>query len=225
MIVISNKLFSESITFPICGAHYLEINLSDLSFNTFNQNIYFIDTNKNGTIDKKDFDMALERVAKIRKLNSDDPKHKEVAGNLSYVWEHLKQVADRDNDGTVSEQEWLKMWEEANSLQQQPAWVQRYQSFLFEVEDVSGDGKIDETEYIQAYTHFGLTADECKNAFKKLTTVKDDFWNNQNSAKNIGWYRVLTNERSEQWPLINFQSGEKEINKQLFEQRFNEFIT
>ncbi|GAV06860.1 hypothetical protein RvY_16775-2 [Ramazzottius varieornatus] len=149
----------------------------------------FFDTNKNGTIDKKDFDMALERVTAMRKMTSGDAKHKEVQENLAYVWEHLKQVADRDNDGTVSEQEWLKMWEEATGSQKQPPWVHRYQSFLFEAEDVSGDGKIDETEYVQAYTQFGLSADECRNAFKKLTA-----------------------------------SGEKEIDKKLFEQRFNEFV-
>ena len=130
-----------------------------------------IDSNKNGIIDKKDFDMALEKTASNRKLTVGDVKHKEVQESLAYVWEHLKKVADRDNDGTVSTEEWLKMWDEAISEQQNPPWVSRYQSFLFEAEDVTGDGKVDLGEYTTAYTSYGVSEEECKNAFKKLTNV------------------------------------------------------
>ncbi|OQV19692.1 putative Calexcitin-1 [Hypsibius exemplaris] len=150
----------------------------------------FFDANQNGTIDKKDFDMALEKTAKNRSLSAGDAKHKEVQESLSYVWEHLKKVADRDNDGTVSTEEWLKMWDEAISAKQNPPWVDRYQSFLFEAEDVTGDGKVDEQEYTTAYTSYGVAADECKNAFKKLTN-----------------------------------GGPDTISKDVFEKRFQEFVT
>ena len=94
---------------------------------------YTTDTNKNGTIDKKDFDMALEQVGKVRKLQAGSGKMSELKQHLDHVWETLKKQADRDNDGNVSEQEWLKMWEEAINEKQDPAWVKRYQQFLFEV--------------------------------------------------------------------------------------------
>ncbi|XP_055342009.1 calexcitin-2-like [Paramacrobiotus metropolitanus] len=129
----------------------------------------FFDCNKNGTIERKDFDMALERVASLRQVSQGSGKYREVEESLNYVWEHLKKVADRDNDGNVSQQEWLKMWEEAITSQQEPQWVKRYQDFLFEVEDVSGDGKVDEKEFVAAYTQFGIGQDECRGAFKKLT--------------------------------------------------------
>lgn len=115
--------------------------------------------------------MALEKTAGLRKLTPGDAKHLEVQASLAYVWEHLKKVADRDNDGTVSTEEWLKMWDEAISAQQNPEWVSRYQGFLFEAEDVTGDGKVDLDEYTTAYTSYGVSADECKQAFTKLTNV------------------------------------------------------
>lgn len=168
-LLLCGKRFWIRNTFP--SSKNSESNQTAIASYHIIRRYIFSDCNHNGTIEKKDFDLALDRVGQLRKFPAGSPKLQEVQDNLGYVWEHLKKVADRDNDGTVSEQEWLKMWEEAVSANQDPAWVKRYQNFLFEVEDVSGDGKVDENEYVAAYKQYGIAADESKTAFKKLINV------------------------------------------------------
>lgn len=126
----------------------------------------FFDTNSSGTIDKKDFELAIERISKLRGWKAGDAKYKEVEDTLNKVWNGLSS-ADTDNDGQVSKDEWIAMWD--NYTKSPSDWQNVYCKFIFQLEDASNDGSIDSEEFSSVYASFGLDKGEAVNAFQKMS--------------------------------------------------------
>ncbi|RLU23750.1 hypothetical protein DMN91_003956 [Ooceraea biroi] len=132
----------------------------------------FFDVNQSGTIDIKDFDLAVQRICNSRHWKLEDPTSQHIRDTLNKVWEGLRQRADADQDGQISRDEWYSMWEEyakdpAHALE----WQQTYMNFMFDLEDSSGDGSIDETEFSKVCSSHGVAEAEAREAFKKLGVV------------------------------------------------------
>lgn len=133
----------------------------------------FFDVNGSGTIDKKDFEMAIERIAKLRNWKSGDAKFKDAEGTLMKVWAGLQSGADKDNDGQVSKDEWISMWDDfAKNPSGALEWQNLYCKFIFELEDASNDGSIDSDEFSTVYSSFGLDKNEAVSAFQKMAKGK-----------------------------------------------------
>ncbi|KAG6454345.1 calexcitin-2-like [Manduca sexta] len=129
----------------------------------------FFDTNGSGTIDKKDFELAISRISQMRGWKAGDAKYKEVENALNQVWEGLSK-ADTDNDGQVSKDEWIALWDNYSS---NPAdWQNVYCKFIFQLEDASNDGSIDSEEFSSVYASFGLNKAEAVAAFQKMSSGK-----------------------------------------------------
>ncbi|XP_004926654.1 calexcitin-2 [Bombyx mori] len=129
----------------------------------------FFDTNGSGTIDKKDFELAIERISKSRGWSAGDAQYKEVQDTLLKVWDGLSS-ADTDNDGQVSKEEWISLWEKFSSSPSD--WQNLYCKFIFQLEDASNDGSIDSEEFSSVYASFGLDKAEAASAFQKLSKGK-----------------------------------------------------
>lgn len=139
----------------------------------------FFDVNHSGTIEEKDFELAIEKTCRMRGWDESHPKHRETHDTLMMVWESLRCKADTDNDETVTTDEWYHMWSsEANDASD---WQNKYMDFMFDLEDTSGDGAIDENEFATVYTCYGIGEDECKQAFRlfsqnnAVTVTRDVF--------------------------------------------------
>ncbi|XP_069674945.1 calexcitin-2 isoform X2 [Periplaneta americana] len=131
----------------------------------------FFDVNHSGTIEKKDFELAVERICKARGWKESDPKHTETKDILFKVWDGLRQKADANQDGQVSHEEWVTMWDDyAKNPDQALGWQNQYMNFMFELEDSSGDGTIDEEEFKSLCVSYGLSPDESTEAFGKFTS-------------------------------------------------------
>lgn len=134
----------------------------------------FFDTNRSGNIDKKDFELAIENITKLRGWSAGDPKYAETQSTLMKIWDGL-QVADSDKDGEVSFDEWVKMWD---TYAQNPSsvleWQNLYSKFIFQLEDASSDGSIDSDEFSSVYTSFGLDKAESVTAFQKMSKGKSN---------------------------------------------------
>ncbi|CAH0401069.1 unnamed protein product [Chilo suppressalis] len=147
----------------------------------------FFDTNKSGSIDKKDFELAAEKIAKLRGWKEGDAPYKKVQESLTAIWNGLQSGADADKDGQVSVDEWNTMWE---NFSKNPAgaaeWQRLYAKFIFELEDASNDGAIDSEEFSSVYASLGLDKAEAVAAFGKMAQGKP----------NITWqqFQVLWNE-------------------------------
>lgn len=130
----------------------------------------FIDVNGSGTIDKKDFDLAIEKICKMRGWQDGNPKIAATREILLKVWEGLKTRADQDHDGQVSQDEWCTMWDEfARQPESALEWQNSYMNFMFDLEDESGDGCIDEDEFTAVCMSYGIGPDEAKIAFSKFS--------------------------------------------------------
>ncbi|XP_034834801.1 calexcitin-2-like [Maniola hyperantus] len=133
----------------------------------------FFDTNSSGSIDKNDFEVAIENIAKLRGWKPEDEKYKETEKSLKDIWEGLEKAADANKDGQVSIEEWLTMWEEFAKNPSEPfEWQAMYCKFIFELEDASSDGVIDSEEFSTVHECFGLQKEDSEAAFKFMTRGK-----------------------------------------------------
>ncbi|XP_045767344.1 calexcitin-1 [Maniola jurtina] len=133
----------------------------------------FFDVNQSGTIERKDFELAIEKICSLRGWKPGDAKNTETHEIMIKIWEGLRKRADSNRDGQVSVEEWVSMW---NDYAQDPAaalqWQQLYCQFMFQLEDASADGTIDCHEFTTVCSAYGIRAAECEAAFAKMAKGK-----------------------------------------------------
>lgn len=127
----------------------------------------FFDVNKDGSIEKNDFELAIENIARIRGYKTGDANHKDVSDRFLSIWEKLRVFADTNKDNKVSREEWLTLWTEPLNDE----WKKMYMNFMFRLQDTSGDGTIDEAEFTNVCQTFGIPAEESKSAFVKISNA------------------------------------------------------
>ncbi|XP_056639783.1 calexcitin-2 isoform X1 [Diorhabda sublineata] len=133
----------------------------------------FFDVNQSGTIDRKDFELAIGKICSLRGWPRDTPEYRKTFDSMINIWEGLKQRADSNKDGQVSVEEWAIMWDEFSKDSSNPLeWQTQYMRFMFEMEDSSGDGAIDVDEFSGVCSCYGLDESECRQAFEKMAQGK-----------------------------------------------------
>ncbi|KAK1130168.1 hypothetical protein K0M31_018308 [Melipona bicolor] len=136
--------------------------------------IYF---NQSGAIDRKDLDLAIQRINENRGWSADNPKAQSIRDTLLKMWDNLRQGADTDQDGQVSRDEWFELWEEyAKNPSNASEWQQDYMSVTFQLFDASGDKSIDENEFCNVCRYHGVAEAEAREAFKKLGVGQEITW-------------------------------------------------
>ncbi|XP_069357329.1 calexcitin-1 isoform X1 [Maniola hyperantus] len=132
----------------------------------------FFDVNQSGTIERKDFELAIEKICSLRGWKPGDAKNTETHEIMIKIWDGLRKRADSNRDGQVSVEEWVSMW---NDYAQNPSaalqWQQLYCQFMFQLEDASADGTIDCDEFTTVCSAYGIDPTECKAAFGKMARV------------------------------------------------------
>lgn len=122
----------------------------------------FFDVNGSGNIDKADIDQLLQRVSKFSGWKAGDE------AVLNNIWTSLQSAADADNDGEVSQEEWISLWEKSSDAE----WQNLYCKFIFSLEDSSDDGSIDSEEFSTVYAALGIPKAEATAAFQKMANGK-----------------------------------------------------
>merc|ERR1712137_335361 len=89
----------------------------------------------------------------------------DVLKGLLDIWDALRQ-GDTDGDDQVDTEEWCTLWKNGCS----EPWQLKYKDLIFDLHDTSGDGSIGEDEFVAVNAMGDVTADDCKAAFKKLTS-------------------------------------------------------
>ncbi|XP_060524036.1 calexcitin-2 isoform X1 [Cylas formicarius] len=130
----------------------------------------FFDVNQSGTIDRKDFELAIEKICSLRGWPQGSEQYKRTFDSMIQIWDGLRQRADSNKDGQVSVEEWASMWDDySKSPENALEWQTQYQRFMFDLEDASGDGTIDIDEFTSVCSCYGLEAKECREAFVKMS--------------------------------------------------------
>ncbi|KAL8559958.1 hypothetical protein ACOMHN_041429 [Nucella lapillus] len=152
------------------------------------------DSNKDGVIDQKDFSYAIEKISGLHHWGKNDEKHDKAKATLAQIWEGLKSVADKNEDGIVTQEEWINMWTATLTSVQAgkpfPDWQQLYMEFMFYANDTSGDGFIDREEYVTIQKLFGNKEDESHKAFDVLSEGKADGLLSKTDFENL-WHEYF----------------------------------
>lgn len=147
----------------------------------------FYDINHDGMISWEDFEDYITRITETNGWKKGDEKYTHALDTLTHIWDGLRAQADDNMDSEVSNQEWLKMWEGCVSAIESkgeiPAWLQKYEDFMFSVADTSGDGVIDHDEYHAAYVGYGLSDKNIEDSFNRTTQNGKVELNKANYAK------------------------------------------
>ncbi|XP_050396955.2 sarcoplasmic calcium-binding proteins I, III, and IV [Patella vulgata] len=135
------------------------------------------DTNKDGVIEKCDFEEAAQKVCNLHHWKQGGDKYKSAEATLSSIWGGLRKFADKNEDDRVTKDEWITMWDDCvknlAAGKGFPDWQKNYMEFMFLANDTSGDGFIDKEEYITIYELFGISAESAGAAFDKLAQGTD----------------------------------------------------
>ncbi|NP_001037080.1 juvenile hormone diol kinase [Bombyx mori] len=134
----------------------------------------FFDSDKSGVVEKQDFELAAQNIAKLRGWAPGSPAYDILQESMIAIWLGLQKQADADGDGKVTQDEWLALWDE---YAKDPAAAKDWQNLLcksiFQIQDSSNDGSVDVNEYVTVHESFGLNKEESTEAFKKLAKGKD----------------------------------------------------
>ncbi|ESO89769.1 hypothetical protein LOTGIDRAFT_204304 [Lottia gigantea] len=130
------------------------------------------DTNKDGVIEKCDFEEAAQKICSLHHWKQGGDRYKSAEKTLASIWDGLRKFADKDQDQKITKEEWLVMWEDClkniSSGKGFPDWQKHYMEFMFLANDTSGDGFIDKEEYVTIYKVFGMPEENSSAAFDQL---------------------------------------------------------
>ncbi len=136
------------------------------------------DLNKNGYIERSDFELAAQRFAEAFSAPEDSPAVTRLRDTLTRVWSDLVCASDADGDGRISREEYKKAFT-LHMLEDQTELAEKYRPFidaLMDVADADGDGRIDLDEHIKWYTALmSITPDEARESFARLDRDGDGY--------------------------------------------------
>jgi Ca2+-binding EF-hand superfamily protein len=133
------------------------------------------DFDGNGVLDKEDLERAAVQTSKIKDLKVGTTEEKKVESAYTVGWDDLKGIADADNNGEVTLDEWYVFFEgvisDTNKLEN---FLQVGATQILSNIDSDGDGQItleDYKEFIFSFNKLGKK--DAETAFKKLDTNGD----------------------------------------------------
>jgi len=142
--------------------------VSDLRKNKLNYVFdTFFDINKDGSIERNDFEMAIENIAKLRGYKAGGPRYTDTNNSFLSIWEKLRQHADTNKDDKVSREEWIALWATADGPNEE--WKNLYKEFMFRLQDANADGSVDGDEFVTVCNTFGVPKDEATKAYAKIS--------------------------------------------------------
>ncbi len=138
-----------------------------------------LDVDGNGLIEWNDFARILEQVVQQRQLTPDSRRARELDQTNRRLWSTLAQNCDVDGDGSISLEEWLGFHQAAleyelemlESLPGQESAIDATASFIFELLDYRGVGRVSEQDYQVFCEAYGIEP----SGFAKLDRNGDGF--------------------------------------------------
>lgn len=143
----------------------------------------FFDLNKDGKLEWKDFDMAREKICEMSGWKPGTDKFIQTHELFVTIWRKLQDEGDENNDGLITAEEWLRMWQKFNEqcLKQAskadevsyerklPDWLEKYIRYKFDLFDRTGDGYLDCDEFEYVLGDFGVPAKDARSAFLMIS--------------------------------------------------------
>jgi Ca2+-binding EF-hand superfamily protein len=146
--------------------HLLEANLNGV-FAVF-------DTDGDGHITVDDFTAKADQLCAAYSLQVRSPHHTAIQGAYTAWWEQIRDDADSDGDGRVSQAEFVAAIR--SGADADPRYLQTVDGLcnaVFDSSDGDGDGRISREEFERIYGAVEMQADVTRVAFDHLDTDGD----------------------------------------------------
>ena len=127
------------------------------------------DMNHDGFLGKADYEQFVKRFGEIQNHPSGSPEYEAVYTQTMAAWEHVRQVADKDQDGRVSLEEFLESYDV--TLSDEKLYDQllvQYAQSLLALWDRDGDGRLSGVEYVALCGCYGVGEEAAREAFRHL---------------------------------------------------------
>lgn len=133
---------------------------SQLRLAKIRQLFHVYDADRNGILEKTDFQAVVDRFARARNLDPGAEAYQSLQTTYLSVWSNLKREADEDGDGQVTFEE---MHSYHDTITHDPLLfhqqVVSLTDSLFQLLDSDDDGQIVESEYLDFASCLGFEAD------------------------------------------------------------------
>ncbi len=126
------------------------------------------DADRNGVIEKDDFEAIFHNLATARNLTQEMPQYEELHGTFMKDWEYLQKDADQNNNGKIELAEWLQYSDRRINSPNIYQIVVDLANQIFELLDIDGDGVISVEEYKTFYWSWRIPEDLAIEIFAKL---------------------------------------------------------
>jgi Ca2+-binding EF-hand superfamily protein len=145
--------------------------LSEFQQQKFTNLFRIHDLNRGGTLGRNDFEELARRMAVAQGWPEKSAAHLALDERMQGVWQGIGEYADLNQDGQVTEREWLEFWDNAIN---DPILYQRLAlplgEVIFQMLDLNQDGFISQQEWFTFYQVLELPQNLAKAIFNQLDT-------------------------------------------------------
>lgn len=145
--------------------------MNELQQKKFARLFSMLDRDKDGAVERSDYETIGKQIAKLRGLASGSPEEAQIVTRMSAYWDALAKRADKDTNGRVTMAEWgQSMAGGSESMEQTRAQMVGLAASLL---DRDGDGKITVDDYKRLFEMVGHKMDDAEDIFKRLDRNKN----------------------------------------------------
>jgi len=143
---------------------------SDIMRKKLTRHFQFQDFNKDGFVERADWEQCARNLAGIRKWASDSTEYEAILKRHILIWMNNWQPADSDGNGKVSLPEYLELADELHAKNRQSYLDQLLDLFgaIFDVIDIDSDGIINLDDYKNYFKAWGVDEYLAESAFTSI---------------------------------------------------------
>ncbi|MEO0560654.1 MAG: hypothetical protein AAF125_00970, partial [Chloroflexota bacterium] len=146
--------------------------LSDLQKRKLTRHFEFYDIDSNGYIERDDYILFAERLARVRGWPVGTARYEMIVGRFLAEWEVLRSFADEGNDHRISLEEWYAYHSYVLFIDvKHRAGEKDIISTIFETLDANGDGFITESEFKAFYSIYDAPQELASEIFDRIDII------------------------------------------------------
>lgn len=143
--------------------------LSDLQRHKLPRLFAAYDADGNGEVEQRDFERLLHQFAAFRNWAPGSQPYQDLESSLRSRWDHMREFADADRDGSVSLSEWLAYMDTVlDDYRTFETELEGMADTVFNVFDVDDDEALSTEELRALYRGLGLGPDTAKAMYERL---------------------------------------------------------
>jgi Ca2+-binding EF-hand superfamily protein len=133
-----------------------------------------LDADKNGKIQKDDFDLILSRISILLDLDVESSEFQKLRERYDQRWNKISEYADTNKDGLVTFKEWIDYCKVVLSSEEEyNNHITHIVNFVFDLLDEDGNGGISINELKMFYDAYGLDPKIANQTFPILDLNSD----------------------------------------------------